>query len=94
MKPWASVIGGEDEKEKTKRIVIIKEISSHERDLIKTKPQNQVLAHNKLAPLSVAYLKKVEVDEGDYGVSNTPSLRVKKKVKVDECEFLTNLKIL
>ena len=26
MKPWASVIGGENEKEKTKRIVIIKEI--------------------------------------------------------------------
>jgi hypothetical protein len=40
MKPWASVIGGENEKEKTKRIVIIKEIISHEKDLIKTNPQN------------------------------------------------------
>jgi hypothetical protein len=51
MKPWASVIGGENEKEKTKRIVIIKEIISHERDLVKTNPQNQVVAQNKIARL-------------------------------------------
>ena len=76
MKPRASVIKGEDKKEKTKRIEGIKEIFIDKTDkLIKMGPQNQVVAKKNLAPLLVVYLKKVEVDEGDYGVNKIVEVR-------------------
>jgi hypothetical protein len=59
MKPWATVLEGENEKETIESIVGIKEIIIDETDLIKKRPQNEVV-QNKLKLLLGANLKKVE----------------------------------
>ena len=69
MKLRATVLEGENEKETIESIVGINEIIIDETDLIKKRPQNEVVDQNKIVPLLGANSKKVEVDECDYGVN-------------------------
>jgi hypothetical protein len=60
MKLRATVLEGENEKETIESIVGINEIIIDETDLIKKRPQNEVVVQNKIVPLLGANLKKVE----------------------------------